>query len=158
MFQAENGRYTIIPFEMLAIVIEHAGEGKLIHHGAHPDMSVEESLNNSRWAINESLTHARKSMEKTLKLWNRFQVSKPFMEKHEVELNEAMWVGFDFDKYTATKNTIISGLEKSLFELTDVMLENNVAIKSLDEDVEQPIQISPEDLMKKLFDGLGKKE
>lgn len=158
MFQAENGRYTIIPFELLAIVIEHAAEGKLIHHGANPGMSIEESLNNSRWAISESLTHARQTLEKTLKLWNRYQATKPFMDEQEIKMNDLMWTGFDFDKYTGAKNSIISNLEKSLYELTDVMLENNVTIKSLDNEEPGEVKSVSLDDIKKMFDGLGKKE
>lgn len=159
MYQADNGRFTLIQIEALALVLERTDDGKFIHRGAPANISLEDSLNDIRAGIHETLGNVRHNMEMVLKQWNRFQATKPFMEARELELNEVMWRGFELEKYETKKKNAISSLEQALFEVTDFMLENNVTLKSLDdpEGLTEVKNVSLDDV-KNLFDGFGKKE
>jgi hypothetical protein len=160
MQELENGRFTIIPIELLSLIVEKTENG-LKHIGAPEDISVEDTLNEVRIAINFQIQDQRSKSETVNRLWKRFQATKEFMDPRELQMNEAMWAGFDHKKYEGDKTRIISGLEKSMFELTEVMLDNNVPIHALDSiDGEDPVEIRTTSLeeIKNMFDGFGKKE
>jgi hypothetical protein len=159
MYQADNGRYTLIQIEALALVLERTEDGKLVHLGAPAHLSLEESLNDIRAGINETLVDVKRTREMVLKQWNRFQATKPFMEARELELNEVMWKGFELQKYESKKTSAIAALEQALYELTDIMLENDVTLKSLEDSTgtAEVKHVSLDDV-KNLFDGFGKKE
>lgn len=159
MFQLENGRFTLIQIEAMALVLERTDDGKLVHRGAPPHLSIEESMNDIRAGIHETLIDIKRSKEMIVKQWNRFLATKPFMESRELEMNEAMWHGFELEKYEAKKNNAVTVLNQALYEVTDVMLENNITLKSL-EDESKDIEVKHVSLddVKNLFDGFGKKE
>lgn len=158
MQEIDNGRFTIIPIELLSLVVEKTENG-LKHIGSNDDITVEESLNEVRFAINMQIQDQRAKHATVVRLWKRFQATKEFMDARELQMNEAMWLGFEFDKYEEQKNRLIAGLEKSMFELTELMLDNNVPLRSLEdpESTDEVKHVSLDDI-KNMFDGFGKKE
>lgn len=158
MFKAENGKYTIIPVEALSVVIEHKEDGTLRHIGIPEDMTLETSLNAVRLKIHETATSQEKSIDTVIRQWKKFQASKEFMEQDEREYFERIWSGFDMEKYLKTREDVSKDLRRSVFELTDLMLEHNIPIHKIDTDENEGgvVQVSL-DQVNNLLDGLGKK-
>lgn len=155
MLQVENGQYVIIPVEFMSIVIE-IKEGKpfLVNNVGETD--TEESLNTVRTAITREIKNHSSTLQKTLKQWKKFEVSKEFMEERELEFWNDAWKGFDLAKYEVQKKALVAGLEKALYELTDLMLEHNILIRKDDDEVE--VKSIGLDDIKNMFDGFGKSE
>lgn len=162
MLQAENGRYTIIPVELLSVVLEVKEDGTVVHIGGSndPKVTLEDTLNEVRRTIHLGIEERKRNSESLTRRWKKFNASKEFMDEDELKHYESYWKGFEFEKYSEHMAGVISRLNQSMFELTDFMLEHDIALRALEEngdDKPEVKQVSLSDV-KNLFDNLGKSE
>ena len=157
----QSGNYTIIPVELLSVVLEVKEDGTVVHIGANdPKVTVEETLNEVRLSIHNAINERQRNFDNLARRWKKFNASKEFMEANELEAYESYWKGFKFEDYSAHITGVISRLKQSMFEVTDFMLEHDISIKALEDNGDDTVEIKHVSLsdVKNLFDNLGKSE
>lgn len=154
----KSGNYIIIPVEAMSLVVE-AKEGKLHLVGNFGnEFGVEKILNETRRAVHNIIKWERTNQEKVNRAWKKYNVSKEFMEPFELSLSEEMWNDFNIDRFNRQSTELIGGFDKAFFEITDLMLEYDVAVEQIEDEQKAEVKTLSMDQVKGLLDGFGKKE
>jgi hypothetical protein len=153
----KSGNYIIIPIGVSCFVIEEK-EDKLELVGEAPGKSIDDIFNDMRKTVHGLAMQERKLVEQTERSWRRFQATKEFMSEAELKVTEGLWENFKLDEMKADCERFASNFEKALFELTDLMLEHNLVIKSVEGGEESPLKGISMESVKSMLDNLGKSE
>jgi hypothetical protein len=154
------GNHIIVPVEALAFVVEIV-DGKLVPITSVEDITTEKLMNEVRISINVMTERQRRDLDATSRRYKKFLASKEFMEEAELAFYNEIYKDFNIDEFQKNRTSVIEGLQKGLYELTDLMLEYNIPVHSLDAgpDDEPKIQEVPNlDQIRNILDGFGKKE
>lgn len=155
MIRTDN--YIIIPVEVSSFVMEVTEDGKLKLVGNQRGEDMETVMNEARRIVAGYADRQRNALEQTLKNWKRYNVSKEYMSEAELDFSKVIWEKFNEAEFTALSTSMTESFERSLFELTDVMLEYDIAIHKIDSEDKENVKEVSLDVISKLLGNLSNK-